>query len=67
MSTKPRAPDEHYREAERLIRATEETPESAPLLALAHAILTLSPRRARRIPQPPAGGLPPRLSWGDQP
>lgn len=49
MPTQPRTSAEHYQAAERLISATEETPASAPLLALAHAILTLSPRKARRV------------------
>jgi hypothetical protein len=47
MSTVARSPSEHYQEAERLILASAETPENAPALALAHALLTLAPRRAR--------------------
>jgi hypothetical protein len=67
MPTKPRSPAEHYREADRLLRATAETPGNAPALALVHALLTLAPRRARRVEQArhaPGNGLPPHLTWG---
>ena len=53
----------------RLLAATAETPESAPLLAVAHALLSLSPCRARHVSQPqpaPGNGLQPHLSWGDE-
>jgi hypothetical protein len=69
MPTKPRSPSEHYAEAERLIRATQETPANGPTLAVAHALLCLAPRRARRVQQPrhtSGNGLPPHLTWGDQ-
>lgn len=67
MSSPSRSPSEHYQEAERLIAATAETPQSAPLLALAHALLAAAPRRALRGHTPPDhGGLPPALSWGDE-
>jgi hypothetical protein len=64
MPTEPRTPADHYREAERLIAATAETPTSAPLLAVAHALLCAAPRRARRRPQPAAGhGGSPQQRW----
>jgi hypothetical protein len=69
MSTKPRPPSEHHREAERLIAAAiTESPANAPALALAHAVLTLSPRRARRVERAArhASALPPKLGWGDK-
>jgi hypothetical protein len=71
VSTQPRTPQQHYAESERLLAAAPETPESAPLLAVAHAILTLAPRRARRIrsdtgSMPPTGGSPQqRWLYGD--
>jgi hypothetical protein len=43
MPSTPRTPAEHYATAERLIAATEETPESAPLLAICHALLCPAP------------------------
>jgi hypothetical protein len=61
MPTQPRRPRHHYAEAERLIRATEETPGNAVLLAIAHALLAAAPRRARRREPEPAhrnGGSP---------
>jgi hypothetical protein len=74
MSTQPRSPSEHYQAAERLLGAAESSvieniQISAALLALTHAVLTLSPRRARRVERQArhAGyGLPPHLTWGDE-
>jgi hypothetical protein len=74
MSTQPRTPAEHYADAERLLAVaessiTEGIQTASALAALAHAVLTLSPRRARRgseRPDVPTGGLPPNLSWGDE-
>jgi hypothetical protein len=69
MPTQARSPAEHYAASERLIRATVETPENAPALAIDRACLARrSPRRALRGPQPRhtnSGGLPPHLTWGD--
>jgi hypothetical protein len=68
MSTQPRSQSEHYSAAERLLSAANESPASAPLLALAHAVLTLSPRKARRVERQARhggdNGLPPHLQWG---
>jgi hypothetical protein len=44
---------QHYADSERLIRNVPETPETAALLALAHAVMSTAPRRARRVPPPP--------------
>jgi hypothetical protein len=71
--TQPRSAAWHYGESERLLAAaessiTEQMQNASALLALAHAILTLSPRKARRVERParPASsGLPPGLTWGD--
>jgi hypothetical protein len=69
VPTQPRSPSEHYQHAERLLGAVEETPESAPLLALVHALLCAAPRRARKAPPPPGrhtGGSPQsRWLFGD--
>jgi hypothetical protein len=68
VSTQPRSPREHYQAALRLVAATAESPENAAMLALVHSVLTLSPRRARRVGRQArrAGnsGLPPHLQWG---
>jgi hypothetical protein len=48
MTTQPRSPAQHYAESERLLGATDETPANAAILAVAHAVLALAPRRARR-------------------
>jgi hypothetical protein len=66
VSSSPRSPSEHYVEAERALAAAESSvaeqmQNSAALIAIAHAILTLSPRRARRGPDassPQSGGSP---------
>jgi hypothetical protein len=62
------SPSQHHADSERLIRTIPETPDTAGLLALAHAVLTLSPRRARRVEREArhGGTLPPHLSWGDE-
>jgi hypothetical protein len=75
MPTQPRQPSWHYQAAERLLAAAEssvveEIQNSAALIAIGHAILTLAPRRARRVPQPPGrhsnGGSPAdRWLYGD--
>jgi hypothetical protein len=60
---------QHYQQSERLIAATAETPENAPMLAVAHALLAQALRKARRIERParrPSNGLPPHLTWGDE-
>jgi hypothetical protein len=65
---KPSSPSDHYQAAERLLRATAETPENSATLAVAHAVLCLAGRRARKVRQPrhsPGNGLPPHLGWGD--
>ena len=76
MPTQPRSPAEHYIESERLLRVAEDAAidpgirDLAARMATAHAVLTLSPRRARRRPPEPGrhtdNGLPPHLSWGDE-
>jgi len=74
MSTQPRSPAEHYADAEPLLAAaegsiTERIQTASALIALAHAVLTLSPRRARRLERAArlaGNGLPPHLTWGDK-
>jgi len=74
MPTQPHTPSDHYRDAERLLAAaessvTEQLQNTSALLALAHAVLTLSPRRARRVERPGRhanGGLPRNMEWGDE-
>jgi hypothetical protein len=74
VPTQPRSPAEHYAEAERLVAAakfsiTEQMQNTAALIALTHAVLTLSPRRARRVERQArhaGNGLPPHLTWGDE-
>ena len=70
MNTVPRTSAEHYREAERLLAAAEssrtaEIQTSDALIAIGHAILAGTPRRARRRPaMPPAAiGGSPRERW----
>jgi hypothetical protein len=66
MPTQPRSPAEHYAESERLIRAVEETPGNAPLLAIAHVLLAAAPRGARRserAPHHPNQGGSPQQRW----
>ena len=74
MSTQPRSPQEHYAESERLLSVAEDAAidpgirDLAARMATAHAVLTLSPRRARRVERPArhaGNGLPPHLSCGD--
>jgi hypothetical protein len=61
MSSSPRSPAEHYREAERLLRAAKSSVEqamqtTAALAAIGHAVLAnVSRRRAPRRSTPPAG------------
>ena len=69
MATQPRLPGEHYADAERLLDAADETPASAPLLALAHAVLSTAPRRARlveRHARRAGNGLPRHPDKGDE-
>jgi hypothetical protein len=74
MPTQPQPPSAHYQAAERLLAVAEgsvvDTIQSnAALIAVAHAILTLSPRKARRVARPAqhaSNGLPPHLSWDDE-
>ena len=74
MPTQPRSAAEHYGDAERLLAAaesgvTEHMQAASALIALTHAILTLSPRKARRVARPArhaSNGLPPHLTWGDE-
>jgi len=75
MPTQPRSPAEHYADAERLLAAAETSrtdgiQQTDALIALGHAILTLSPRKARRPARlarhADGNGLPPHLSWGDE-
>ena len=75
MLTQPRSPAEHYTESERPLRVAEDAAidpgirDLAARMATAHAVLTLSPRRARRADRPArhadGTGLPPHLTWGD--
>jgi len=72
VPTQPRSPSEHYTESERLLRVAEDAAidpgirDLAARMATAHALLTLSPRKARRaaLPRHAGNGLPPHLSWG---
>ena len=74
VPTQPRSPAEHYTESERLLRVAEDAAidpgirDLAARMATAHALLTLSPRRARRVgrlaPHADGNGLPPAVSWG---
>ena len=72
ISTQPRSPAEHYNDAERLLAVaessvTEQIQHTSALIALTHAILTLSPKRARRgLPRHAGNGLPPHLHWGEE-
>ena len=73
MPTQPRTPREHYVESERLLAVAEDAAidpgirDLAARMATAHAVLTLSPRRARKRPAQHAGnGLPPEGSWGGE-
>jgi hypothetical protein len=70
VTTQPRSPSEHYRDAERLLTAAESSVTdsiqvNAALLAVAHAVLaTVPPRRApRREPAPPPRGGNPQHRW----
>jgi hypothetical protein len=63
MPTQPRSPSEHYQAAERLLAAAPETPESAVLAAIVHALLAAAPRRARKRPDTGAGPVPPSRPW----
>jgi hypothetical protein len=76
VPTQPRTPQHHYAESERLLDVAE-SPSIDPglrdlsaRLALAHAVLTLSPRRARRVERQARhadnDGLPPHLGWGEE-
>jgi hypothetical protein len=73
MSSAPLTVAQHYAESERLLRVAEtsvvdEIQTSTALLAVGHALLTLSPRKARRVERPArhaSSGLPPGLTWGD--
>ena len=65
MTSTPRTPADHYREAERLLGAAEssrtsEIQSSDALIAIGHALLAAAPRRARRLATPPGttGGSP---------
>jgi hypothetical protein len=71
MPTVPHSANWHYRAAERLLDAAEssvsaDTQTTAALTGIGHALLTLSPRRARR-PEPPrrhvSGDLTPQQKW----
>jgi hypothetical protein len=74
VSSSPRSPAEHLQEAERLLAVAESSvtdsiQSSAALIAIGHAILTLSPRKARRVERQAkhaGNGLPPHLTWGDE-
>src|SRR5262249_8510378 len=74
VPTQPLSPAEHYAAAERLVAAaessiTDQIQTVSALIALTHAILTLSPRKARRVERQPrhaSNGLPPHLTWGDE-
>jgi hypothetical protein len=75
VPTQPRSAQHHYSESERLLGVAE-SPSIDPglrdlsaMLALGHAILTLSPRRARRVERPRHAGngtLPRSVTWGDE-
>ena len=74
MTSSPRSPAEHYAESERLLGVAEDAAidpgirDLAARMATAHAVLTLSPRRARRgerqAPHAGNGNLPPSFRWG---
>jgi len=75
MSTQPRSQQEHYAESERLLRVAEDAAidpgirDLAARMATAHAVLTLSPRRARRVERQArhvGNGLPPAVNWGGE-
>ncbi len=74
MATQPRSPAEHYAAAERLVAAAESSTaepmqNTSALIALTHAILTLSPRKARRVERQgrhASNGLPPHMALGDE-
>jgi hypothetical protein len=74
VPTEPQSPAEHYAAAERLVAAAESSTAeqiqtAIALIALTHAILTLSPRKARRAERPArhaSNGLPTHLTWGDE-
>jgi hypothetical protein len=70
MTSTPRTPADHYRDAERLLAAAEssrttEIQASDALIALGHAVLATAPRRARRRPAipPSTTGGSPRQRW----
>jgi hypothetical protein len=73
VPTQPLSPAEHYQAAERLVAVaessiTEQIQHTSALIALTHAILTLSPRRARKIERQARhadNGLPSHLDWPD--
>jgi hypothetical protein len=74
MSSSPRSPQEHYRDAERLLAAaessrTEQIQTVDALIAIGHALLAAAPRRARKPEQRPArhttSDLPRSVTWGD--
>jgi len=58
MNSAPRSAAEHYAESERLLRVAEDAAidpgirDLAARMATAHAVLTLSPRKARRVERP---------------
>lgn len=72
----PDTPASHYEQALRWLAIAESSGAEAEMrdlaaqIALALAVLTLSPRRARRASSPSArhadNGLRPHLTWGDE-
>ena len=73
MESGPRSAAEHYAASERLLSVAEDAAidpgirDLAARMATAHAVLTLSPRRARKSSAQHAGnGLPPAVSWGGE-
>jgi len=74
MSTVPRTAAEHYAESQRLLAVAEDAAidpgirDLAARMATAHAVLTLSPRRARpgerEARHTDNNNLPPSMRWG---
>jgi hypothetical protein len=71
----PDTPASHYEQALRWLEIAESSGAEAELrdlaaqISLVLAVLTLSPRKARRVERQArhaGNGLPPHLTWGDE-